>query len=66
MSDNFSAFVALPKEKYEGQWVVLLNKEVVASGTAKEIKERLVKIRKKYPKEVPFLAKVPHKTLQIV
>ena len=66
MSDNFSAFAQMPKEKYEGQWVVLLHKKVVANGTAREIKTKLAAIREQHPGETPFIAKVPSKILQIV
>jgi len=56
----------MPKEKYEGQWVVLLHKKVVANGTAREIKTKLAAIREQHPGETPFIAKVPSKILQIV
>ena len=52
--------------KYEGQWVIVLDRKVVASGDAQDIKKKLVEIRKEFPKSRPLLLKVPEKVLQIV
>lgn len=67
MESNFSAFEKISgTSKYEGRWVIILDKKVVAAGTAKKIKERIKTIRKEHPKEIPLIAKVPKKVLQIV
>ena len=66
MAGNFSAFLEIPRNQYDGQWVVLLNKKVVAHGSAREIKHEVERIRKENPSEIPFVAKVPKKILQIV
>jgi len=65
--DDFSAFVNLSKKnEFDGQWIVMIKARVVASGSAKIIKEKLISIRKEYPHDTPFLAKVSSKTFQIV
>ncbi len=67
MNTNVSTFAEISQEaKYEGQWVIIVNKKVAFSGTAKEIKEKIEHIRKEYPNELPLIAKVPKKILQIV
>jgi len=66
MVDNFSAFTEVPKDEYCGQWVIMLNEKVVAHGSPKAIKDKMKKIREQHPNEIPFLAKVPKKILQIV
>lgn len=67
MENNFSTFEEISDmPRYQGRWVVILNKKVVAAGTAKKIKEKMMHIRKEHPKEIPLIAKVPKKILQIV
>ncbi len=67
MESNFSTFSRISEErKFEGQWVVILKDKVVANGTAKDVKERMNLIRKEYPNEVPMIAKIPKRVLQIV
>ena len=67
MDSNFSTFAKISQEPaFEGQWVVILDEKVVARGTARKIKEEMKAIRKKYPKEMPLIAKVPKKVMQIV
>lgn len=45
--------------KYAGQWVIIINNAVVASG--ENVKKILEETKKKYPKETPFVAKIPSK-----
>ena len=67
MESNFSAFSRISeKGTFEGQWVVIVKEKVVANGTAKDIKKKMVLIRKEYPNDVPMIAKIPKKVLQIV
>ncbi|MFX1562186.1 MAG: DUF5678 domain-containing protein [Promethearchaeota archaeon] len=67
MNGNFSTFERISEEpEYEGQWVVILDKKVVARGTSKEIKEEMETIRKEHPEEIPLIAKVSRKAMQIV
>ena len=66
MVSNFSAFNAIPTENYQGEWIVVVEGEVVASGTATEIRKAMPRIRKEFPNKTPLLAKVPRKVLQVV
>ena len=67
MDSNFSTFAKISQESaFEGQWVVILDEKIVARGTARKIKEEMKSIRKNHPKEMPLIAKVPKKVMQIV
>lgn len=67
MEGNFSTFVEISERSSNGgEWVVIINKKVVASGTAKEIRDKIKTIRKQYPHELPLIAKIPTKAMQIV
>jgi len=46
--------------------VVILNKRVIFSGTAEQLKKEMKKIKKEHPHEIPLIAKVPRKIMQIV
>lgn len=57
MDRDFDAYLKLDCKKFSNQYVVILNGKVVASG--QEIDLILAKIRKKYPRKIPLIAKVP-------
>ena len=57
MSKNLEAYLRLNKTRYKDQYVVLVDGKLVARG--KEIEKILKKVRKSYPRRVPFVAKVP-------
>lgn len=57
MSPEFDYFIHHPLTKYEGQYVAILGKKIVSSGkTATAVWN---KAKKRYPKSLPTLAKVP-------
>ena len=56
-SPEFEHFLKTPLKRYKGQYVAILGSKVVASG--KDAKEVWEKARKKYPKKLPTLAKLP-------
>lgn len=64
MSENFQTFVKLDKSKLANQYVVIINRKVFATG--KDIESMLKKARKKYPRKIPFVAKVPDKELLVL
>jgi len=67
MEGEISTFSKISKKTdYEGKWVVILNKRVVFSGAAEQLKKEMKKIRKDHPHEIPLVAKVPRKIMQIV
>jgi len=48
---------------YAGEWVVIIDKAIVAHG--ENVKKLLKEVKKKYPDETPFIAKVPIKEILI-
>jgi hypothetical protein len=57
MSKNLEAYLRLNKARYRDQYVVLVDGKLVAKG--KNIEKILTRVRKSYPRKVPFVAKVP-------
>lgn len=56
-SKEFEFFLRASLKKYKGKYVVIIGNKVVASGdNAKEVWEMA---KKKYPKKLPTLAKLP-------
>ena len=65
MNENHQAYMKEDLDKYEDKWIVIVNKKIVASGD--NLKELVDKVEKEYGKRtVPFVAKVPKKTLMIL
>lgn len=64
MSANFQAFLKLGISKYLNQYIVMIDKKVVASG--KDIVSMLKAVRKKYPHKTPFIAKIPEKSVLVL
>lgn len=63
-SSEFDFFVKNPLTKYEGTYVAILGKKVVSSGTsAKEVWE---KAKKKYPRSLPTIAKIPKREVMVL
>lgn len=57
LSIEFDFFVKTDFSSYKGNYIALVNKKVVASGSnAKKVWE---KAKAKYPKKIPTLAKLP-------
>ena len=67
MEGEISTFNRISKEtRYGGKWVVILKEKVVFSGKADQLKKEMKRIRKEYPNQIPLVAKVPKKIVQIV
>lgn len=65
MNENHQAYMKEDLDKYEDKWIVIVNKKIVASGD--DLKELVDKVEKEYGKRtVPFVVKVPKKTLMIL
>ncbi len=64
MTKNFEAYLELDKTGLENKYVIIVNGEIVAKG--EDIENMLDRVRKKYPKEIPFVAKVPDERLLIL
>jgi hypothetical protein len=64
MTKNFQAFLKLDKSKYLNEYVVIVDKKLVANG--KDIASMLKIVSKKYPKKTPFIAKIPDKSALVL
>lgn len=64
MTKNFDAYLTLDKKGLENKYVVIVNGEVVAKG--EDIENMLKRVRENYPKEIPFVAKVPDERMMIL
>ena len=64
MDADYEYFRSIDKAQYTGEWVVILDKQIVAHGTKESAREKLLEIRAKSPGKTPFIAKVSDK-LQI-
>lgn len=64
MTKNFQAFLKLDKTKYVNKYVVIVDRKLVATG--KDIVSILKTVHKKYPKKIPFVAKIPEKSVLVL
>ena len=64
MSENFQTFLKLDTSKYLNQYIVMIDKKVVANG--KDIVSMLKAVRKKHPRKIPFIAKIPDKSVLVL
>ena len=64
MSENFQTFLKLDVSKLANQYVVIIDKKLVATG--QDIEKMLKKAKKQYPGKIPFVAKVPDKQLLVL
>lgn len=64
MTDNFEVYLELDKTGLENKYVVIVNGKVVAKG--EDIEKMLETVRRKYPNEIPFVAKVPEERMLVL
>jgi hypothetical protein len=64
VTKNFEAYYDLDKTGLENKYLILIDGEVVAKG--EDIETMLEEVRKKYPDEIPFVAKVPDRKMLIL
>ena len=64
LKKNFKAYLNLDTTNLANKYVIIVNGKVVAKGRG--IEEMLKRVTKKYPDEIPFIAKVPSKQMQIM
>ena len=63
-SPEFDFFLHTPLTRYEGKYVAILGKKVVASGlSAKDVWDEALK---KYPNQIPTIAKLPKKEVMVM
>ena len=64
MSKNFEAYFKLDKTSLENKYVIIVNGEIVAKG--EDIENMLDSVRREYPDEIPFVAKIPDERMLIL
>ena len=63
-SEEFEFFIHNPLNNYEGKYIAIVGKKVVSSGSS--AKETWDKARKKLPKSIPTIAKIPKKEVMVL
>jgi len=64
MSKNFEAYLRLDKTDFQNKYAVIVNEKVVAKG--ENIEEILEMVKREYPDEIPFVAKVPDERMLVL
>jgi hypothetical protein len=64
MSKNFEAYLRLDKTDLQNKYAVIVNEKVVAKG--ENIEEILKMVKREYPDEIPFVAKVPDERMLVL
>jgi len=64
LMDNHETFLNTDLSQYEGQWIAIVDKLIVATGAS--VKEVFEKARKDYPDKRPLIARAPTKRLLIL
>jgi len=57
MESSYGYYIKTDLEKYLGEWIVIIDDDVVAHG--KDVKKVYNDAKAKYPRKRPLLAKVP-------
>lgn len=63
-SEEFEFFIHNPLTNYEGNYVAIVGKKVVSSGSS--AKETWDKARRKLPNSLPTIAKIPKKEVMVL
>ena len=64
MSKNYQAFLKLNEAPYRGKYIIIVDGRVVKSG--KNVETIFKQVQKKYPRETPFIAKIPQAGVMIL
>lgn len=64
VSPEFDFFIKTPLTKYEGQYVAIIGRKIVSSGASAKIVWS--KAKKKHPKLLPTIAKIPKKEVLVL
>lgn len=64
MSKNFQAYLKLKKRGLEDRYVVIVKGKVIGKG--KDIEKILSIAKKRYPKEIPLIAKIPSEEVLVL
>jgi len=64
MTKNFDVYLKLNKKDLQNKYVIIVKGKIVAKG--EDIEIMLDKVKRKYPKETPFVAKVPDERTYLI
>ncbi len=63
-SENYKTFMELDEKQYENKYVVIIKGKVVSSGDDAE--KLFLGARKKFPEEIPLIAKIPSEEVLVL
>jgi len=63
-SKNLDAFLKLDRRTLANQYVVIVGAKLIATGT--DIEAMLGRVKRRYPRQIPFVAKIPAPTTLIL
>ena len=63
MDKNYAFFMKTNVDNYIGEWIAICNQAIVSHG--KDAKKVFKEAKKKFPKEKPFLTRIPDKETMI-
>ena len=63
-SGNFELYSSLDKSNLQNKYVVIVKEKVVAKGA--NIEAMLEEVRRNFPGEIPFVAKVPDENMLVL
>jgi len=63
-SKNLAVFLKLNKRKLANQYVIIVGAKLVATGA--DVETMLRRVKRRYPRQIPFVAKVPSPTTLIL
>ena len=64
MDKSYNYFMKADLSRYIGEWVAIVDDEVVAHG--QDVKKIYEESKRKYPKKKPLITKVPEKETMIL
>ena len=64
MTKNFQAFLKVDDSKYRDKYIVIAKGKVVGKG--KDIEKLLGRAKKKFPDEIPLVAKIPEEEVLVL
>lgn len=64
MEKEYEYFLQADLSGYIGNWIVIVDDKIVASG--KDIKELYAEVKKRYPNKRPLLSRIPDKETMIL
>ena len=63
-SKNLDVFLKLDRRTLANQYVVIVGAKLIATGT--DIEAMLGRVKRRYPRQIPFVAKIPAPTTLIL